>query len=87
MVNAHGAGSQPQPADNQASNGEIVPDDDASAESLRHNADVHPASDHEPPAAAVEAGSTAEETAALEAGGERTSAPNERTKIEGPNSA
>lgn len=89
MVNAHAheAGSQPQPADNQASNGEIVPDDDESAESLRHSADVHPASDHEPPADAVEARAKAEERAALAAGGERTSAPAERTKIEGPNSA
>ena len=87
MVNAHGVGSQPQPADNQASNGEIVPDDDASAESLRHNADVHPASDHEPPVDAVDERANAEEMAALAAGGERTSAPTERTTNEGPNSA
>ena len=87
MDNAHEAGSQPQPADNRASNGEIIPDDDASAESLRHSADVHPASDHEPPADSADEEGTAEEAATLEAGGERTSAPTERTKIEGPNSA
>ena len=87
MVNAHEAGSQPQPADNQASNGEIVPDDDATAESLRHTADVHPASDHEPPANGEDERARGEETAALAVGGERTSAPSERTEIEGPNSA
>jgi hypothetical protein len=47
MVNAQEAGSQPEPADNQASNGEIVPDEDASAASLRHDADANPASDRE----------------------------------------
>jgi hypothetical protein len=112
MINRPEAGSQPQPADNQASNGEIVPDDDASAESLRHDADVNPASDREslgehvqqrraeeptgvtresaarsPAEALDERGATADELAALEAGGERASAPGERTEIEGPNSA
>jgi hypothetical protein len=47
MIDRDEAGSQPPPADNQASNGEIVPDDDASAESLRHGADANPASDRE----------------------------------------
>ena len=86
MVNAHEAGSPAQQADDQASNGEVVPDKDASAESLRQSADVHPASENEPAAKAVE-GATAEEMATLEAGGETTSAPTERTRIEGPNSA
>ena len=61
MVNAHETGSPPPPSDNQASNGEIVPDDDASAESLRHSADLHPASDHEPPVDAVEEGESQSE--------------------------
>ena len=87
MVNAHEAGSPAQQADDQASNGEVVPEKDASAESLRQSADVHPASENEPAAKAVEGGATAEEMATLEAGGETTSAPTERTRIEGPNSA
>ena len=91
MVSAHEAGPPPQPVDSQASNGEIVPDDDASAETLRHTADTHPASDHEPPADGPADGAgegvSAEEMAALAAGGERTSTRAERTEIEGPNSA
>jgi hypothetical protein len=45
MSNRDGAGSQPQPAYDQASNGEVVPDEDASAESLRDGADTNPSSD------------------------------------------
>ena len=91
MVSAHDAGPPPQPVDNQASNGEIVPDRDVSAETLRHTADTHPASDHEPtadgPADGMGEVLSAEEMATLAAGGERTSTGAERTKIEGPNSA